>query len=176
METVKGLVEVVYRNDKGYFNIKLDNDEWYGFGKKKPEFSNGDSIQFTYEKNGRFSNADPTSVEATPAPKASTSSSTTGGVSRDQYWANKEKVDIVTKKEIRFQASRNAAIELVVAGLNAGIVDVGSSKTKGKQFEALLNHVGALTEEFVNSVLSYAEDKVKEDSANDVSGYAGEEE
>ena len=61
-------------------------------------------------------------------------------VSRDDYWANKEKRDGFVQKEIRYQASRNAAIAFVTMLLNKDLVPLPAKKDKVEVVEQLVFH------------------------------------
>ena len=152
------VVEVVYRNDKGYYNIKDTEDNWFGFGKAKPHFEKGNEISFEYTKNGKFANADPKSVEviSEEAPGNSTAQA-----------ATKTKAVNKTQDEIRYQASRNAAIALVGPALEAGLIDLGKSTKKGAQLENLVAYVNELAADFNEDTLNfvYGPQEVDEDKA-----------
>lgn len=55
-EVISGVVEYIGQKS-GFWNIKLDDDQWYGFGKTEPKCAKGDTIEFDVEYNGRYANA-----------------------------------------------------------------------------------------------------------------------
>lgn len=119
MASKQANIEVKRIHQRGKFWSVLDmDDQWYGFGMKKPPFDEGDVITFEYTKNGQYLNADITTVEivsegATKPAARAQSTSSGGNLTRDEYWANKEKNDVFTQREIRWAGARNAAIETV---------------------------------------------------------------
>lgn len=62
---------------------------------------------------------------------------------KDDYWEKKAERDVVIQRAIQFQASRNAAIEIVGAMVKAGSASLPSAK--GKHFDAILEMVDLVT-------------------------------
>ena len=174
---IEGNVEFVKKNDHGYYAVKMSDGQWYGCGKDEPEFNKGDAVRFEVVTNGRYLNVDEATVEvleknAAPqrsAPSRSSAPRRSGGgsqkfskdMSKDEYWKNREardlakderlaKRDITTQNEIRLQASRNAAIELIGVAINAKVIEFPEEKKKGKNFDVLSTYVDKLTEKFYN--------------------------
>lgn len=166
---VEGAVEFVKQNNAGYYAVKMSDGQWYGCAKDKPEFDKGDNIRFEVVTNGRYLNVDMDSVEMlgkSAAPARRAPPARTGGaqkftkdVSKDEYWKAKEardiarddrlaKRDIMTQNEIRLQASRNAAIELMGIALSSGIVVLKDEKKKGQNFDILTTYVDKLTAKY----------------------------
>jgi len=146
MEAAKGTVEKVFRNKAGYYNANVDG-EWYGTGAKNPpSFDEGDYIEFTFTRNGKFMNMDPSSVqkkEASVSSGAKVSSfakKSAGG--KDDYWAKKEERDANVQASINWQSSRNAAIAAVGAMIQNDVVSMPSAKAKRYDvFMALVDEV-----------------------------------
>src|SRR3990167_2809971 len=121
-QQVQGVVKRITKN-KAY-SVLLSDEVWYGAGFDKPSFNEGDTIKFLVQENGKFKNIQKGSVEvveqqtAKPSEKAASKSNkgsvyAAGTSVRDDYWQSKAKQDVRTQREIRLQASRNAAINMV---------------------------------------------------------------
>jgi hypothetical protein len=170
---VEGTVEFVKQNAAGYYAAKMSDGQWYGCNKDKPEFDKGDNIRFEIVTNGRYLNMVMETVEmlgksAAPARKAPPARSGGGAqkftkdVSKDEYWKAKEardiarderlaKRDTIVQNEIRLQASRNAAIELMGIALSSGIVVLKDEKKKGQNFDILTTYVDKLTSKYYDA-------------------------
>ena len=169
---VEGQVEFVKQKAAGYYAAKMSDGQWYGCNKDEPEFNKGDNIRFEVVTNGRYLNVDMETVEmlgksAAPVRKAPPARSGgaqkfTKDVSKDEYWKAKEARDIahyakrdirdtMVQNEIRLQASRNAAIELLGIALSNGIVTVKDEKKKGQNFDILTTYVDKMTEKYYNA-------------------------
>ena len=137
MSQVTGTVEKIHENAKAY-NIVV-NDEWYGYGFKTdgaPNFNEGDNISFNFRANGKFKNIDKQSIQVN-GPAASTGgTASNGGTTR---------VD-TRQLAIQYQSSRNAAIELTSALLQAGALPLPAKK--GEQYDAVIAVVDDLTVKF----------------------------
>lgn len=174
-DNTQGTVEYVGRNkDNGMYNIKLDDGEWYGCGRDNPNVSKGDEIAFDFSMNGRWKNADVKTLEvvvkgaAAPAPvKASGGSSNN---SREDYWTNKAAIDVEVRKEIRYQASKKSAVEVVKFLVEQGTIDLG--KVQKKQMSVFMNYVNGLAAEMSDNVRQFCDDS---DPANDSEYPEGEE-
>jgi len=123
MSTIEGVVDKVFKNSAGFFNVKLRDGGWYGFGKYKPKCNEGDKIGFnwTASPNGQFMNADTKSLEikssevvAAPSVKSSASPTTD--------WDSKD-------KRIQWMSSRNAAIEFMKIALEQGAVKIPTKQS-----------------------------------------------
>jgi hypothetical protein len=68
------------------------------------------------------------------------------GAGKDQYWADKEKRDIITQKAIQLQASRNSAIAVLGVLLSNGAVALPTAKAK--QYDAVMDMLAEITERF----------------------------
>jgi len=173
-DMASGQVATVRKNDKGYFSLKLEDGTWYGCGQDRPPCVEGDSIEFAFDMNGKFKNADVDSIvviEAEPAPKKATpparksygNGKYSGGAkgqkvdtAKEAYWNAKEARDIewqqrqqAVQEEIRFQASRNAAVEIVTAAVAAGAIDLGDGKKKDSKLGVMLAYISKITDQYV---------------------------
>jgi hypothetical protein len=54
-ETISGVIEYIGQKN-GFWNIKLDDNEWYGAGKYEPKCNKGDTVEFDIEWRGDFKN------------------------------------------------------------------------------------------------------------------------
>ena len=159
MSTMTGVVE--RKNErKGATNVCIDG-VWYGLGfNKVPEFSEGDTIQFVVVQNGKYLNAEEGSVEVVaqgeaPQPKSTSSNRQGNSSAREDYWERKELRDLETQNEIRWQASRNAAIEFASSAVAHGAFKLGA--TSAKAYDQYRQLVSDLTEEFYNETLQVNE-------------------
>jgi hypothetical protein len=155
-----GVVEKVHKNDAGYWSILMADGQWFGHGKMKPSCTDGDEIAFDYSQNGKYNNADPDTLEilssdnavpkkaSKPAWNGKKNASSEG---KDEYWKNKEARDILTQNEIRFQAGRNAAIEIVTLAVSHGLLTIPQGKKEGDQFKVLLTYVDKVTDRYVEA-------------------------
>ena len=167
-------VEVQRIHQKGKFWSIMDTQEqWYGFGMNKPKFDVGDTISFEYSVNGAFKNAEAKTVEIVAeaqetetAPAATKSSG--GQISRDEYWSNKEKLDVLTQREIRWAGSRNAAIEFVKLAVSLDALPF--SKTKGDKEEILVQYLTNYTNMFYAETTA-ARDKTDAQALSEAIGY-----
>jgi hypothetical protein len=160
-----GVVASVQKNDAGYWSIKTADGQWFGTGKMKPACSEGDEVAFDFSMNGKYSNADLDTLEVlssdnkVPAKKAwSGKKNASGeGAGKSDYWEAKEKRDISTQKEIRFQASRNAAIEAMGVALANGIISIPEGKKEGDKMKVFLTYVDKVTDRFNSATLAVHE-------------------
>jgi len=145
---------VLERN--GYWNVLSDDDVWYGLGKKEPNFDKGATIQFEYSENGKYKNVEGrvnviSNAEAPTRRKATASDIMT----KDDYWRRKEENDIFTQREIRWQASRNAALEFMKMAFS---VDALPLSKKGADKEELLNeYLNTYTQQFYTDTFAIRE-------------------
>jgi hypothetical protein len=169
---IEGQVKFVKQNNGGYYAVLMSDEQWYGYTKEKPPFDKGDNIRFEVVTNGRFLNVAPDTVEIIaggPAPARSAPPARRAGgaqkfstAGKDEYWKAKEARDIVhyakrdardimVQNEIRLQASRNAAIELMGIALANKIVEFGEPKKKGANLEVLATYVDKLTQKYYDA-------------------------
>jgi hypothetical protein len=152
-----GVVEFVRKNDAGYWSVKTIDGQWFGTGKVKPACSEGDEVAFDYALNGKYNNMELDTLEvissgnAIPekAAKKAWSGGKKGGDTRDaSYWDAKDAQAVKTQKEIRFQASRNAAIAVIDVALKAGVLTIPEGKAADAQFKVLLTYVDKVTDRY----------------------------
>ena len=98
METAK--VERVYSKDGNFYSAKIGG-VWYGTGKGKPSFGEGDVISFTWTAKGDYRNLDSKSVKVVPQAAAAQAPALTQP-------APDKRQDIISR-----QSAFNTAIALV---------------------------------------------------------------
>jgi len=143
-------VKVIKPNAGGFFSTMMSDGEWYGGTKVAPHYADGtalivgDEVTFDITMNGKYKNLNYGSLtkvvgQAAPSTVAQSTSSG-GGLSRDDYWANKEARDIETGKVIQFQAARNSAISVLMPLLINGDLPAfgGKKATHVDQFMGML--------------------------------------
>lgn len=156
VEQGKGVVEVIRSNDAGYYNVKVGG-EWYGAGKSRPRFNDGDYVSFTFTRRGRFMNLDPESVQvqegtAEAAPNirrvAGAAQGTSAGGNRNDYWEKKAEKDENVQASINWQAARNSAIAACNSMVEHGIVSLPAAKAK--KFDVFMALVDDVTTRYFN--------------------------
>lgn len=168
MSQVQGVVEQVSQRGKAT-NIKV-NGAWFGAGFNGVPCQQGDTVSFTVEQNGQYANVARNSLQVingggapqqpqqqpyqAPAQtyakpqRRQAPTSGGGGVTKDDYWKNREERDVETQKRIQLQASRNSAIATASAALAAGILPVPAKKADA--FDAFVAVIDELTERYNN--------------------------
>ena len=148
---MKATVTVQRLHQNGKMHSFMDTDEkWWGMGITKPKFDEGDTISFEYEKNGKFANVDPKSVEIDaeadvsaevnkPKPKSSYAQ-------KDDYWVQKAELDVLTQREIRWVGSRNSALALMDLLIKNDIIPL--AKAKGDKEEVFMQYLNSYTQSF----------------------------
>lgn len=162
----KGVVQKIHKQKM--YGVLMDDEQWYGHGSDQPKFNEGDLIEFEYDENQKgtrvYKNIIPKSVQVISASNGdkgveSGGSSRQSGsapkqgktMTKDNYWENKAAEDIKTQKAIRYQASRNSAIEVVDLLLKNECVSLGNAKQKKAGIvEELVEHY---TNEYYNKTL-----------------------
>jgi hypothetical protein len=144
------------------------NGQQYGMGETNPtQFGvvEGGMVTFDAVQKGKFVNVTigtlaPAGVGAEPtqapvqqaAPQASG-----GGLTRDQYWSNKEARDLVVQISIQFQASRNSAIAAAEAMLQSGAFTFPASAKAAAKYDMMLALIDQLSDRFYLQTLAVAE-------------------
>ena len=132
-----GTVERVTSRGKA-FNAKISG-EWYGLGFDKPECDEGDEVSFdvVMSKDGRFKNAQNVTIvkKGAGASAARTASAPSGGYRNDNV-----------QRAIQRQASRNAAIAVVAAALQANAVKLPAAANR--QLDAILAYVDEIADRY----------------------------
>jgi hypothetical protein len=88
------------------------------------------------EKAARSGRGAPAAKNATRGASKPVASSG-GGLSKDQFWENKEKRDINRDLIIQLQSAQNTAIATIVGAVAAGVVALPTGK-KGEKFDAFI--------------------------------------
>jgi len=132
-EIAQGNVEVITKNKAGFWNVKLDDEQWYGIGKSSQGIEKGQVIKFPWKANGNFKNstADVEVVSAGASPSYSGGTST-GGDNR--------------QNSIIYQSSRKDAIEFVKLAIDTGAITLPAKKAA--KMEALEQFILNTTELF----------------------------
>lgn len=154
-EQYQGTVQKVHSRN-GRWSFLMDNEEWYGLGRKAPthkdgsQVQDGDIVRFNYEdntKNGRtYHNIVEGSLQAKKGdgPPPRQSSGQQGGKSnyqqKEQFWADKEQRDIDTQKRISMAGAYNTALNIVQAKIEHGLIKLGGKASdKIEAFESLID-------------------------------------
>lgn len=152
----QGVVQFLSEKN-GRFSIKM-KDVWYGFGKYKPACNEGDTVSFTFDKNGEWMNGDARTLTvvaaagtgaAQPAvPSGNTARQASKGavMTKDDYWGRKEVRDLEVQNVIQYQAARNSAISVCAALLANDALPLGSAK--GKQVGVFMAAIQKVTDQF----------------------------
>ena len=133
MSKVIGTVDRIKQHGRAY-NLQV-NGEWYGFGFNQPDFEEGTEVEFDIKMRGRYANVDTSTFKVVGQGSGKPSGHASGkSPSRD------------VQGSINWQSARNAAIEIVKVGVEAGAVSVGTAKAK--KLDNILALVDNLTERF----------------------------
>lgn len=150
----------------GFFNCNTTN----------PNVNKGDFISFDAEQDdkGNYS-VNVSSISRSSSSNVGRSNRTPVTTSKDQYWEDREKRDINTQKIIQLQASRNAAIALASAVLQAGAVPGYGKAKESEKSEVIMAYVDYLTEHFQDQVAQFKDSntenvEVKQPPTAEVSG------
>ena len=143
-ETLSGTIEKVNKNKGGFYAL-LIADTWYGCGKSEPAAKEGDTVQFSYEMNGKFKNVkgDVEILSAGAAP-ANTSAAAVG-TGKATNWDLKD-------KRITYLACRKDAIAIIQAMVDTTSLPLPTKKDE--RYEAILALVDELTSGFYSKVYS----------------------
>lgn len=147
----------------GRFSFLMDDDNWYGLGRLKPQLNNGEAVtdgddaKFEYEMNGKYRNV----IEATLKTRAgelteamkNESKGKGGGKSggggyqadkaaREKYWADKEARDIQIQRTISYAGALNTATAIITVALNSETIKVGGkANAKLDTLTAMINEL-----------------------------------
>lgn len=132
MSSVTGEVARIFSNDSGTFNVKMSDDEMYGFFKTKPNFKEGDTVTFSYSQRGKYRNADPKTVVVVAAPAAGQSATSSAGLSNQDI--------------IRYQAARNSALTFLQLAAQTDAVKLPAKQAE--KYDALMGLVHEVTDRF----------------------------
>ena len=159
MAQVKGVVQAIEQKEvsggRTAYSLRVGGQS-YGAGLFKPKCSEGDYVTFEEERNGNYKNIARNSLkvsdykptpEDTPAP-TTTSSKASGGMTKDQYWENKEKLDLERQDVISRQSSSNSAIAFMQIMSANDALGLPKSTAKGAQAKALTALLRKLEVEF----------------------------
>lgn len=122
--SIKGTIQAVNANKYGYYSIKVQG-EWYNLNTKtRPDFKEGDGVEFDYyKKDGKYltvkGDVASAAVEKEPASDKPAGSkpayqgySRPQGGQRDTYWADKAVTDAEREPRIAYQGAYERAIEV----------------------------------------------------------------
>lgn len=139
--------------DKTLHSFQIEGTQrWFKTGQNPVPYNEGDQVVFE-EKNGKveFTTAEKVKSQSTSADStASThgsgmSAPAVNGLSRDAYWANREKRDIETERKRRIAAARHDAARIVCAALAHDHLPHAANVAKGKRLDLLLGYVNEVT-------------------------------
>lgn len=160
---MKGKLEKVIAKklSNGFIHsVKID-DVWYGAGFKRPAAQEGEYVEFEWYTNdkgyatikGEITVIKQQQSEARAPVRQAPGSA--GGLTKDQYWENKEARDVNIQKGIQFQAARNAAINVADVLLKNDCLSLGQAKAK--KTDILLAFIDELTVKYFNNVNQFVE-------------------
>lgn len=156
-EEVQITVEKILERN-GRYSFVDEDGEWYGLNKSRPRFEEGDTVQFEFSRNGKYKNVEGTVHVVSggdAAPAAPKKARAADIMTKDDYWARKEANDVYTQREIRWQASRNAALEFLKVALS---VDALPLTKKGVDKEELLTeYLNVYTQQFYTDTFAMRE-------------------
>lgn len=140
MKTVVQKVTERKVNGQTFYSFKGQDGEYYGTGKIRPP-AEGSYVQFEASKNARgYWEASelvilpPQVVKVEKLSSAAVSAAKNAGVSKDEYWTNREARDVEVQKRIELQSCRNSAIALVSVLLQHQAVPVPKPKAEQEEF------------------------------------------
>jgi len=158
-----GKIKKAYEKN-GRFSFLMDDDNWYGLGRLKPQLNNGEAVtdgddaKFEYEMNGKYRNVIEATLktragELTEAMKSENKSKGGGGKSggggyqadkaaREKYWADKEARDIQVQQTISYAGALNTATAIITVALNTETIKVGGkANAKLDTLTAMINEL-----------------------------------
>jgi len=166
-DTAQGVVGYVGSKEvKGrtYWSFKLDNDEnWYRTGTFQPKCKKGEYVSFEFETNQYGNQVDSRTIvikEEVGAAKQTPSKAakaTSGGLTKDGYWENKEAKDESRQNVISYQAAHNTAATICAAAVANDALPLPSKKSD--KFDAFVEAVRVLALELYTDFSSVYEGK-----------------
>lgn len=137
------------------------NDQFFRLGEKKPDFRETDSVEFNSDEKGNVSDLIVTKAPAKEVPTSAATSGYSAPVSKDEYWANKDKrQEEVVEPRICFASAQSDAVALVNAALQHDLLAFGNAN-KSAKLGLLLDYVDQVTLRFA---------KQRMDAANIING------
>jgi hypothetical protein len=128
------------------FQLNGDKGIFFRTGSDTPKFEKGDFVNFNGEAGkGNSVKVDVKSIQAKKGDAETASNgvgnlqSTGRGVSKDDYWTQREVRDVATQRRIERQSCRNSALEFMKILLDKGEVKL-PAKNKVEALEAMLTH------------------------------------
>jgi len=122
--SITGIVEAISQkaiaNGGSVYNFKVNN-AWYGHGFVAPAFNKGDNISFEYSANGKFNNADVSTIAVLAEAPAASPAAAAQPAAGSNAWDDRQ-------NSILYQSSRKDALTLVGLGLQYGELSLGSKK------------------------------------------------
>lgn len=169
---VQGVVSRVTSKDwqgTALYSFQLENDgRWFRTGRTPPTFVNGVNIAFDVVTDPRGNNnvdihtvqqvaggaAQAVPVSAVTQVSGLPSLPVAQGVSKDQYWNEKDRYDKeIRQPAIEYQAARNAAIALVSAMLvHEALPGITKTANAAKRAEVIEATVDQYTEKFFSEL------------------------
>ena len=122
-----------------FYSLQMDG-EWYSNGSRVLTCAEGDTVQFHWQAKGKYKNITKGTLEVTAAGSgapaaapAAAAQKASGGMSRDDYWSNKDKYDKeVRQRLIMYQSATKDAVSIAVAALNKDILPTTGQKMQDK--------------------------------------------
>ena len=159
----KGQVQYVNpKNEWGKYSFRLLDDEMYYNTLKDPASLKGKVVSFEGTQRGtRSVEVDEESLEIAEdsapitnanvrkfVPRRGAARATSSGLTKDQFWENKEKRDVEKDRRIELQSCRNSATAFVDLLFKLGAVDLTKIKVAAK-VEFIEKLVAHYQEQFV---------------------------
>lgn len=180
LQKIIGAVEVITPDKNGYYKIQIKGKLYSTGSKTPPECAIGQTVEFVPEpkvwNNTTYYNVSKGTLKVVTAPSQAPAQSqptaaqtsaprSTGGMSKDDYWFNKEQRDLaneakreITQQQIQQQAARNAAIEFTKILSDQDAIVYGKAPADGtpiprkKKLEVIEATVDHYTAKFLSEV------------------------
>lgn len=196
LQKVIGAVEVITPDAKGFYKIQIKGKLYSTGAKTAPDCAVGQTVEFTPEakewtgrdgKKSTFYNVAEGTLKVVTAPSQATPGAaqtqaprSAGGMSKDDYWFNKEQRDLaneakreITQQQIQQQAARNAAIEFTKILSDQDAIVYGKAPADGtpiprkKKLEVIEATVDHYTAKFLREVQAVGVVEVAENGENE---------